>query len=37
MANEHLVNLALIFLLVGVVLPFFGGLYHALLDFLLFG
>jgi hypothetical protein len=34
MANEHL---ARIVLLVGVALPIFGGLYYALLDFLLFG
>ena len=37
MASEHLVNLARIVLLVGVALPIFGGLYYALLDFLLFG
>jgi hypothetical protein len=37
MANEHLVNLARIVLLVGVALPIFGGLYYALLGFLLFG
>jgi hypothetical protein len=37
MANEHLVNSARIVLLVGVALPIFGGLYYALLDFLLFG
>ena len=39
MANdyERQVNRARIVVLVAVALPVFGGLYYALLDFLLFG
>jgi hypothetical protein len=34
---EHPVNWARIVVLVAVALPVFGGLYYALLDYLLFG
>jgi hypothetical protein len=36
-ANEQSVSLARIVVLVAVALPVFGGLYYALLDYLLFG
>jgi hypothetical protein len=39
MANgyEHSLNWARLVVLVAIALPVFGGLYYALLDFLLFG
>jgi hypothetical protein len=39
MANKHEapVNRARIVVLIAIALPVFGGLYYALLDFLLFG
>jgi hypothetical protein len=36
-ANEQSVSLVRIVVLVAVALPVFGGLYYALLDYLLFG